>query len=373
MKPIFKFVSLCALGYSTAAFAGPTFKSGIVSGETWTASGSPFCITGDILVASLNIQPGVEVRFLSNCVFEVGGTLQAEGTAQSPIIFQTTNNSLGWQGIWFRDCPPGSVLVNCIVQGAKSGGVRITNSIPAITNCVFANNSTPGNGGGLDAVIVSGDFVVESCTITNNRAYGAGGGINIQIGNGNAILKSSLVASNQGSVGGGGIRIALATGDASLSSCTVTNNRGADGGGIYASLSSGTLEMTGCNVSGNSNPYGYSGGGLFVSGDLQMQHCIIADNAGGGGGGGGIFLETTAASLRNCAISRNTGGNTDGGGGIYLHRGGELQMVNCIVATNSTFGEGGGVRSYYPLTIVNCTFVGNIRKPSNRTMRQEVC
>src|SRR5438045_1728141 len=68
-----------------------TIVSGIIDGEVWTAANSPYCVKGDVLVSSLTIQTGVEVRFLSNYVFVVQGLLKAQG-----VRFTTTNTDVGW-------------------------------------------------------------------------------------------------------------------------------------------------------------------------------------------------------------------------------------------------------------------------------------
>ena len=65
-----------------------TMVSGIIDGETWTTNGSPYCVNGDVLVAALTIEPGVEVRFLGNYVFRVEGLLQVKGaTAPNQVRF----------------------------------------------------------------------------------------------------------------------------------------------------------------------------------------------------------------------------------------------------------------------------------------------
>ena len=60
-------------------------------GGTWTASGSPYHIIGDIEVPAGNtliIEPGVTVKIYSELSFKVYGQLLAEGTAANHIFFR---------------------------------------------------------------------------------------------------------------------------------------------------------------------------------------------------------------------------------------------------------------------------------------------
>jgi hypothetical protein len=44
------------------SLAGPTLVSGIIDGEVWTQDGSPYRVTGDVLVSSLVVEAGVRHR-----------------------------------------------------------------------------------------------------------------------------------------------------------------------------------------------------------------------------------------------------------------------------------------------------------------------
>lgn len=234
-----------------------TRVSGIIADQTWTAAGSPYEVTGDVLVASLAIRPGVEVRFLGNYVFEVAGRLNAVGEAGAMIQFRPVDAVIGWQGIYFNESPPGSVLEYCRIEGSKNGGIRIINSTPMIRRCIIANNSSAnaGTGGGISAELLSGQVQVVSCLITNNLAPGngaAGGGI--------ALRRGSLVVSNS----------------------IIANNRAEDmGGGLWARL--GTLQVFNSLVSSNNAPYGGAGGIAFVGvsdpeGVLRFGNCTVVGN-----------------------------------------------------------------------------------------------
>src|SRR5947209_4394840 len=181
---------------------GATVANCLVDGEVWNSTGSPYLVNCDVTVYSLIIQPGVEVRFLSNYVFMVEGILKVEGAAApNQVVFTTTNAAVGWQGIWFVDSLPGSFFNNCVIQYSKNSGVRITNSppvgggVPTFTNCVFSGNSSPTYGGAIDATLRSGDLILDNCLILLNTSASYGGGINAIVNNGTLKMVHSTIVS----------------------------------------------------------------------------------------------------------------------------------------------------------------------------------
>jgi hypothetical protein len=73
---------------------GVSFGGIIGSDTTWTLANSPYNITGNILVnngVTLTIEPGVTVN-LNGFYILVNGTLQARGTNQTMISFNTVAN-----------------------------------------------------------------------------------------------------------------------------------------------------------------------------------------------------------------------------------------------------------------------------------------
>lgn len=77
-------------------------SGGIFSNTTWTVSGSPYTVTGNIVVMStvtLTIQPGVLVKFDNGTNMQVKGYLQAIGTNTDTIVF-TSSSTSPTKGIW---------------------------------------------------------------------------------------------------------------------------------------------------------------------------------------------------------------------------------------------------------------------------------
>ena len=79
----------------------------ISSDEEWTLDGSPYVVTGNILVSTgmtLTVEPGVVVKFSGAYSLQINGALIAQGTAANKITFTSNQNSPAagdWQNIYF--------------------------------------------------------------------------------------------------------------------------------------------------------------------------------------------------------------------------------------------------------------------------------
>ncbi|HQR29031.1 MAG TPA: hypothetical protein PLL32_01395 [Anaeromyxobacteraceae bacterium] len=109
---------------------GTVVQGGAITTQTWTASGSPYRIFGDVYIPSghrLTIQPGVQVRFQGHYRLEGPGVIDARGTSpsQRDILFTAEDKVAGWYGIriWNGTGTVGTPpdvsdyhLENCIVE-----------------------------------------------------------------------------------------------------------------------------------------------------------------------------------------------------------------------------------------------------------------
>ena len=94
-------ISLFIPGSVVGQTCTTTVPGGLVASATWTIVGSPYCVTGDIQVSLLTIEPGVEVLVDGPHEIEVLSTITAIGTEETPILFSTLDPSTPWRGIKF--------------------------------------------------------------------------------------------------------------------------------------------------------------------------------------------------------------------------------------------------------------------------------
>ena len=284
--------------------AATTMVSGDVSG-TWTVDGSPYLIGGDITVPAgqtLTIAPGVEVLFESWYKLTVNGTLLAEGTAESPILFTGTHPTAGWLGIRLINASDASRLTYVVIEKGRAtgaaplnvgGGLYIENSSPTISFSTFRDNYATTSGGGI--YLTGSNAVLSDNVLANNSVStgGSGFGGGIYMVDSNPELTHNLIAGNRVYVSG--------------SYSTPTGL----GGGLYARRSSPVLRYNVIRdnvVDAHLNSHARGGGLYFYFGAPDLIHNTITGNS---------VTETTAAYDRE-------------GGGIYLY-GSNLTLVNNIL------------------------------------------
>ncbi|MBD81022.1 MAG: hypothetical protein CL840_19040 [Crocinitomicaceae bacterium] len=97
--------SLVVLLFYSAIYAQSTIPSSITSNKTLTKAGSPYKLTGKVVVfqdVTLTIEPGVVILCDTLSSIEVRGTLTAIGAQRDSIKFKTSGANLTsyfWQGI----------------------------------------------------------------------------------------------------------------------------------------------------------------------------------------------------------------------------------------------------------------------------------
>lgn len=250
---------------------------------------------------------------------------------------------------------------------------------------IFGGYVTNGNGGGWGGGLcitgANASLVMTSGVIAGNQAA-SGGGI---FANNGAVLKLSggVISGNATyvkdifdgySVNAGGYGGGVYTQSATVTisdSANITNNRaearlankelynkGLLGGGGIASHG-GTLSMTGGSVTAN---YSYEAGGGIYAGlpgqgvGFTMSSGFIAGNKSDNAEGGGLRISGGTTGVINAENASNrvyitnnktmTGekrGGDWGGGGVFIQKGGRLNIFKTLITKNRAGGWGGGV------------------------------
>jgi Secretion system C-terminal sorting domain len=133
-------------------------SGGIYNNATWSLAGSPYIVTGDIVVfpgKTLTIEPGVEVRVQGNgypvipgVYIEIRGRIVAVGTANAPITFKAdgvVTDPWSWAGITIKTAQGGDgdfnyVNISNAREGFNSDSYVTRAGITEFNNCNFSNN-----------------------------------------------------------------------------------------------------------------------------------------------------------------------------------------------------------------------------------------
>lgn len=138
------FLSLVFIG----ANAQTTVPQIISGSTTWTAAGSPYIVTQNVLIKSgstVRVQPGTKIRGTGNfkIIMEAGAGFEARGKKDSVISIDTVNfdymkGSIGYD----FTTNSGAVFSYCFFRGTGMGGVitiNLSETPLLISNCRFWN------------------------------------------------------------------------------------------------------------------------------------------------------------------------------------------------------------------------------------------
>lgn len=249
-------------------------------------------------------------------------------------------------------------------NGGWGGGLCVTgaNASLNMTGGVIAANKAA-SGGGIYANLgaklnLSGGVISGNATYGNvyneggspNNGYGGGvftKGANVSI-SGLANITNNRVDSyindsniyNKGLLGGGGIA-SVDGGTLTMEGGSVTANYSKEaGGGIYAGFWDKKIQftMTGGTIAGNESLNG-EGGGLRIAGGNSpgMQAKIEATP------NSKIYITNNKTMTGvDCESGGKRGGDW-GGGGVFIQKGGRLNIFKTLITNNRAGGWGGGV------------------------------
>jgi hypothetical protein len=174
----FVLLALLPLSYLSAQ----TNVNGVIAANTtWSLANSPFIVKGNILVNpgfTLTIEPGVSIKVDGNYYIKIEGVLDAVGSANSKITFETNlpnstdTSKNSWNGIQIRPTG-GSIISNDLnyTSGTRIKYVVIKNASKGIyvysTGTYIANTEFTNNNIGIE-FRSSNNVLIDNCTFSNN-------------------------------------------------------------------------------------------------------------------------------------------------------------------------------------------------------------
>lgn len=263
----------------------------------------------------------------------------------------------------------------------NNGHVILSQGTVNISGGYVTNGNGGGWGGGLCVTGANAKFNMTGGVIAANKAASGGG---IYADNGAKLNLSGGVISGNATYGkpydslyspdngyGGGVftknvdvticGTANITNNRVNSYITTSYNNGLLGGGGIASVNGGKLTMTGGSVTAN---YSHEAGGGVYAGfwnqaiTFKMTGGTIAGNKSDNAEGGGLrisenttgIIEAASASSKvyitnNKTMTGSTNGREGdwGGGGVFIQKGGRLNILESLITNNKAGGWSGGI------------------------------
>ncbi len=275
-----------------------------------------------------------------------GHVIFSQGTVKIEGGYVTNGNGGGWGG--------GLCITGANASLEMTGGVVAGNKAAAGGGVFADNGATLNLAGGIISGNATYDKAINNGENTGDGGYGGGvytKGAKVTI-SGSACITNNRV-------------------DARITDIDNLGNNGLLGGGGIACTHDGTLNLTGGFVTAN---YSYEAGGGVYAGfydkdnDGEIEKITfkmtggtiagnVADNAEGGGlrvAGGdsaGTMATINASDTGRVYITNNktnTGstkgrGGDWGGGGVFIQKGGKLNIVKTLITDNEAGGWGGGI------------------------------
>ncbi|MFK7960344.1 MAG: hypothetical protein AB8G96_07435 [Phycisphaerales bacterium] len=136
----------------------------------------------------------------------------------------------------------------------------------------------------------------------------------------------------------------------------------ATGGAITNASRLDGFVVSGGNADGGTDPSDRGGGLLFLNGaDPLVSNCVVENNRCNFGGGAG-YVRNSAPRFENTTFQNNSGGNFGGAFDLFNSSGTNvIRFINCRVLNNRA-GRAGGLEAFgggLTMELVNCLVAGN--------------
>ena len=252
------------------------------------------------------------------------------------------------------------------VSNTSKGNVAISGNNMSRIFDINPNNVIPANNVILGTVTIMGVTIANGLAQPGDLAGGSGGGIRDQ-GPVSLILNQDNLNNNAATADGGAVSMENPTTSTNwaltLNNTTVINNHAGDAGGGIEEDGTGQVVILNSTIADNACLNQGAGVWLDAIGTgtsvLNVTNSVISGNAAGQFGGGIGQAGSSTVTLTNSTIAHNFA-TFSGGGFADENKLGILVVQNSLFLSNSTAGDGGGVFTGGPTTIINNSeFKGN--------------
>jgi photosystem II stability/assembly factor-like uncharacterized protein len=346
------FIMLRCFLLSSASFAQTNVSGILWTDTTWTRSGSPYYVIGDVQVPSgvrLTIEPGVRVEYMGNYELLIKGYLKAQGTLTDSITLVGSGTKVKFVGTNLDSSSISYVRISgsgrAIMVGSGGGefnpGEPCTGTL-TVSHITIEGGEVRTGGYQTSAALVLRDAVLKSVTVIGQ--YPRSEPISII----NAIITNSSIISDSYNAGitlenalvtNSQLRIGCCGGNLRLRGCTVFASTIGEGGG---SPVGGPLEVTDSKL-------------IATSINLPAATVFITNSIIDHKGSGGL-------RFGNGSINQSTVTGADTGIGVEItgyagyNIGGSVNLTNVTIVHNSVGVKVTGGNS---MTIQGSNFVDN--------------
>jgi predicted outer membrane repeat protein len=172
-----------------------------------------------------------------------------------------------------------------------AGLLAIDGSSGVIRQCVIHDNTAQYGGGAF--VEEGAEVILRKCRFESNGAS-EGGGLAVD---GEATLLNCIFYDNHSSIDGGGVKcVNWSYGTVTVVNCTFDSNTASNGGGISVKSAAVEIQLINSVFFGNTAS---TGGAIhhMSDGDLEITNCTVSGNEGSSLGGGLYFYSGSTASF----------------------------------------------------------------------------